>query len=189
MMLQNPYLAWALRRAGKICMMKKCAIVIVLILLVSKGRAQSVENDTLKFSNYKKEISTFLKIIDTAGLNQVFSGRPVTILAPDNKALENSPIPDSLFKPANKALLVSLLNNHIISGAFTAKDISALIHKGKGLIEFTALSGKKYTAGIDANRNIAFVDGSGAKHIIKVFDLHYGNAVIFIIDSVISTKE
>lgn len=170
-------------------MMKKSAIVIVLILLVSKGHAQSVENDTLKFSTHKKEISTFLKIIDTAGLNKLFSGLPVTILAPDNKALETSPIPDSLFKPANTALLVSLLNNHIIPGAFTAKDISALIHKGKGLVEFTALSGKKYTAGINANRNIALVDGSGAEHVIKVFDLHYGNAVIFIISSVILTKE
>ena len=170
-------------------MMKKYAIVIVLILLVSKGHAQSIENDTLKFSNHKKEITTFFKIIDTAGMDKIFSGQPVTILAPDNKALENSPIPDSLFKPANKALLVSLLNNHIIPGAFTAKDISALIHKGKGLIDFTALSGRKYTTGIDANRNIALVDGSGAKHIIKVFDLHYGNAVIFIIDSVITTKE
>jgi len=162
---------------------------LFLFYWFQKGRAQSVVNDTLKFSTHKKEISTFLRIIDTAGLTKIFSGPPVTILAPDNKALENSPIPDSLFKPANKALLVSLLNNHIISGAFTSKDISALIHKGKGLIEFTALSGKKYTAGIDANRNIAFVDGSGVKHIIKVFDLHYGNAVIFIISSVISTKE
>ncbi len=170
-------------------MMKKYAIVIVLVLLISKGYAQIVANDTLKFATHKKEISTFFKIIDTAGLNKIFSGQPVTILAPDNKALENSPIPDSLFKPANKALLVSLLHNHVIPGAFTAKDISALIHKGKGLIEFIALSGKKYTAGIDANRNIALVDGSGAKHIIKVFDLHYGSAIIFIISSVISTKE
>jgi len=170
-------------------MMKKYAIVIVLILSVSKSHAQTVANDTLKFSTHKKEISTFLKIIDTAGMNKLFTGQPVTILVPDNKAFENSPIPDSLFKPANKALLVSLLNNHVIPGAFTAKDISALIHKGKGLIDFTALSGRKYTTGIDANRNIALVDGSGAKHIIKVFDLHYGNAMIFIIDSVISTKE
>jgi len=170
-------------------MMKRYAIVIVLILLVGRGYAQSAENDTLKFSTHKKEISTFLKIIDTASLNKVFTGQPVTILAPDNKAFENSPIPDSLFKPVNKALLLSLLNNHIMPGTFTAKDISALIHKGKGLIEFTALSGKKYTAGIDANRNIAFVDGSGAKHIVKVFDMRYGSAIIFIIDSVISTKE
>jgi len=169
--------------------MKRYAIVIVLMLLVGKGYAQSAENDTLKFSTHKKEISTFLKIIDTAGLNKLFSGQPVTILAPDNKAFENSPVPDSLFKPANKAALILLLNNHVIPGAFTAKDISALIHKGKGLVDFTTLSGKKYTAGIDANRNIAFVDGSGAKHIIKVFDLHYGSAIIFIIDSVITTKE
>ena len=170
-------------------MMKRFALFIVLILLVSKSFAQSVENDTLKLSTHKKEISTFLKIIDTAGLNKLFTGQPVTILAPDNKAFENSPIPDSLFKPANKALLLSLLNNHIIPGAFTVKDISALIHKGKGLVDFTALSGKKYTAGINANRNIMLVDGSGAEHIIKVFDLHYGNAIIFIISSVISTKE
>lgn len=169
--------------------MKKCAIVIVLALLISKGYAQTVANDTLKFATHKKEISTFLKIIDTAGLNKLFSGPPITILAPDNNALENSPIPDSLFKPANKALLLSLLNNHIIPGAFSAKDIEALIHKGKGLVDFTALSGKKYTTGINANRNIMLVDGSGAEHIIKVFDLHYGNAIIFIISSVISTKE
>lgn len=188
-MLQNLYLAWALHQAGKICIMKKYAIVFVFILLVSKGHAQAVADDTLKFSTHKKEISTFLKIVDTAGLNKLFTGPPVTILAPDNKAFENSPIPDSLFKPANKALLLSLLNNHVIPGAFTVKDISTLIRKGKGLIEFTALSGKKYTAGINANRNIALVDGSGAEHVIKVFDLHYGSAVIFIISSVISTKE
>lgn len=169
--------------------MKKHIIVIVLILLVSKGYAQSVANDTLKFSTYKKEIGTFLKVIDTAGLNKLFTGQPVTMFAPDNKALENLPLLDSLLKPANKAALTSLLNNHVISGAFTAKDISELIHKGKGLAVFTALSGRKYTVGINANRNIAILDESGAEHIIKVFDLHYGSAIIFIISSVILTKE
>ena len=169
--------------------MKKAALVIVFILLIGKSYAQSAVNDTLKFSIHKKEITTFLKLVDTAGLNNLFTGKPVTILAPDDKAFEKVSIPDSLFKPANKAAFLSLLNNHIIAGAFTVNDISAGIKRGKGLAEFTALSGKKYTVGIDANRNLAIVDGSGAKHIVKVFELHYGNAIIFIIDSVITTKE
>lgn len=170
-------------------MMKKCVIVIILILLISKGYAQSVASDTTKFSIYKKEISTFLKIIDTAGLNKVLAGQPVTVFAPDNKAFENFQALDSLLKPANRPAFISLLNNHIIAGAYTAKDIAVLLHKDKGLSVFTALSGRKYTVGVNANRNIIILDDSGAEHIIKVFDLHYGSAVIFIIDSVISTKE
>lgn len=169
--------------------MKKAALVIVCILLIGKSYAQSAVNDTLKLSIHKKEITTFLKLVDTAGLNNLFTGKPITILAPDDKAFEKMPIPDSLFKPANKAAFLSLLNNHIIAGTFTVNDISAGIKRGKGLAEFTALSGKKYSVGIDGNRNLAIVDGSGAKHIVKVFELHYGNAIIFIIDSVITTRE
>jgi len=170
-------------------MMKKAALVIVCILVIAKSHAQSAVNDSLKFSIHKQEIGTFLKLVDTAGLNNIFSGKPVTILAPDDKAFEKSPIPDSLFKAANKAAFLSLLNNHIIAGTFTLNDISAGVKRGKGLAEFTALSGKKYTVGIDANRNLAIVDGAGVKHIVKVFDMRYGNATIFIIDSVITTKE
>jgi uncharacterized surface protein with fasciclin (FAS1) repeats len=170
-------------------MMKKAALVIIGILLIGKSYAQSTANDSLKFSIHKKEISTFLRLIDSAQLNAVFKGKPVTILAPDDEAFEKTPIPDSLFKPANKTAFLSLLNNHIIAGIFTVNDISAGIKRGKGLAEFTALSGKKYTVGIDGNRNLAIVDGAGVKHIVKVFDLHYENAVIFIIDSVIYTKE
>jgi len=170
-------------------MMKKYAIAIVLVLLVMKGHAQSVVNDTLKFSEHRKELSIFFKTLDTAGLNKVFTGQPVTIFAPDNIAFENFAALDSLLKPVNRPALISLLNNHIIAGAYTAKDIDAILHKDKGLAVFTALSAKKYTLGVNANRNLTVLDGSGAEHIIKVFDLHYGNAVIFIIDSVISTKE
>jgi len=169
--------------------MKKAALVIIGILLVGKIYAQSAANDSLKFSIHKKEITTFLKLVDTAGLNNLFTGKPVTILAPDDKAFEKLPVPDSLLKPGNKAAFLSLLNNHIIAGTFTVNDISAGIKRGKGLAEFTALSGKKYTVGIDGNRNLAIVDGAGFKHIVKVFDLHYGSAIILIIDSVITTKE
>lgn len=169
--------------------MKKYVLVVAFILLFSESQAQSAVNDTLKFSIYKKGISTFLKIIDTTSLNKVFTGQPVTIFAPDNKAFENFPALDSLLMPANNRALISLLSNHIMAGTYTAKDIAVLLHKYKGLSIFTALSGKKYTVGVNANRNITILDESGAEHIIKVFDLHYGNAVIFIIDSVISTKE
>src|ERR1700744_3318267 len=169
--------------------MKRSALVVILILFMAKSYGQSATNDSLKFSSHKKEITTFFKLLDTAGLRSIFSGRPITILAPDDNAFEKSPIPDSLFKPANKTAFLSLLNNHIIAGMFTVDDISAGIKKGKGLAEFTALSGKKYTVGIDGNRNLAIVDGAGVKHIVKVFDMRYGSATIFIIDSVITTKE
>jgi len=121
--------------------MKKL-LVLFIFMAIGGLRAYAQSADTLKFAAHQKEISTFINSVNTVGLNELFSGQPVTIFAPDNKTFGNQPLLDSLLKTSDKPALSSLLNNYMVAGKLTAKDISVLIHQNNGQATLTTLSGK-----------------------------------------------
>jgi uncharacterized surface protein with fasciclin (FAS1) repeats len=174
-------------------MMKRFVIFIFLFIAVLNVSAQSKQTvvDSLKFESAKKQLTTFFSVVNTAGLDSIFNGKPVTILAPDEQAFAKLPagILDSLLKPANKTALVNLLNDHVIPGKLSSKDVARLIHENNGQTVFTTLLGIKLTAKINANRNIVFTDESGNECIVKQFDIADGNTVIFVVSSVILPKK
>lgn len=167
--------------------MKNCALLFFVVICSLKVSAQAT--DTILTSS-KKELTTFIKAVNTAGLKNIFNGESVTIFAPDNAAFDKLPAGtlDSLFKPENHAALVSLLKSHIIAGKLMVKDIATLIHQNNGQTTFTALEGNKLIAKINANRNIVLVDEAGKENVVKFFNITQGNAVLYIISSVIAVK-
>jgi len=167
--------------------MRKLVLVTFIVFGCLHLNAQT-HTDTL-LSTPKKDLSTFIKVINAAGLN-IFNGQPVTIFAPDNEAFDkfSSSKIDSLLMPSNKSLLISTLDFHIIAGKLTAKDIAKAIHDGGGHATFRTLAGTKLNAKINANRNIVLFDGSGCESVIKVFNINQGNADMFVIDSVLLPK-
>jgi uncharacterized surface protein with fasciclin (FAS1) repeats len=167
--------------------MKGFILFSFLIICGLQVSAQATTDTTLiKLPN--KELTTFIKAVNIAGLN--LTNKTITIFAPDNQAFDSlSPGKlDTLFRPANKLALISLLNSHIVEGKITSQDIAKLIHANNGVTTFTTLAGSKLTAKVNANRNIVLVDESGAESIIKTFNISQGNAEIFIVSRVISSK-
>jgi len=166
--------------------MKRYVLFIALIICGCRVSAQSTDTT---FRSPEKELATFYKIVSAAGMDGIFNGTPVTIFAPDDKAFEKLPQLDSLLQSQNKVALSSLINDHIITGKFTVKDITELIHQNNGLATLTSLSGRKYIFKINSNRNLVLTDESGAEYIVEVFDIKRGDAVIFLINAVIPLKE
>jgi uncharacterized surface protein with fasciclin (FAS1) repeats len=165
-------------------MMKRYVLFILLIVCGYRASAQAVDTT---FRSPEKELATFYKAVNAAGMDGIYNNTPVTIFAPENKAFGKLPQLDSLLQ--NKTALSALLNDHVITGKFTAKDITALIHQNNGSTTLTSLSGRKYTVKINANRNLVLADDSGAAYVIEAFNITHGNAVIFLINAVIPAKQ
>ncbi|MHB8208892.1 fasciclin domain-containing protein [Mucilaginibacter sp.] len=168
--------------------MKKLILITFIVLGCLRLHAQA-PTDTL-LSAPKKELSTFIKIINAAGLKNIFDGQPITIFAPDDEAFSKFSTQniDSLLTSPNKSALISTLDFHIVAGKLTAKDIAKAIHDGGGHATFSTLADTKLIAKINANRNIVLLDGNGCESVIKVFNIKQGNADLFIIDSVLLPK-
>jgi uncharacterized surface protein with fasciclin (FAS1) repeats len=168
--------------------MRKILLVTITVLSCLGLHAQT-HTDTL-LSASKEDLSTFIKVINAAGLNNIFYGQPLTIFAPDDKAFDKFSAQkiDSLLLSPNKSVLISTLDFHIIPGKLTAMDIAKAIHDGGGHATFRTLAGTTLNAKINANRNIVLSDESGSESIIKVFNVKQGNTDMFVIDSVLLPK-
>jgi len=169
--------------------MKRIGLFLVMAGIGLRVSAQSAVSDTTKFSVNKYQITSFLNLMHIAGLDSVYADKPITIFAPDNKAFEKLPagMLDSLSKPGNKAALITLINDHIVYGRLTAKDISAMVRAEAPHQQyvFGAMAGNHLITVINANRNIVFLNKNGEENVIKQFDIPYRNFLLFIISSVI----
>ena len=168
--------------------MRKILLITITVLSCLGLHAQT-HTDTL-LSAHKKCLSTFIKVINAAGLKNIFDGQPLTIFAPDDEAFSKFSTQkiDSLLAFPNKSVLVSTLDAHIIAGKLTAKDIAKAIHDGGGHATFRTLAGTTLIATINSNRNIVLSDSNGSESTIKVFNMNQGNTDMFVIDSVLLPK-
>ena len=168
--------------------MRKILLVTITVLSCLALHAQA-HIDTLTSAS-KKDLSTFIKVINAAGLNNIFDGQPLTIFAPDDKAFDKFSVQkiDSLLTSSNKSVLITTLDAHIISGKLTAKDIAKAIHDGGGQATFRTLAGTTLIATINVNRNIVLSDNNGCESTIKIFNVKEGNTDMFVIDSVLLPK-
>ncbi|NEM98314.1 fasciclin domain-containing protein [Pontibacter burrus] len=83
------------------------------------GSSRTIPQNT----RYNRELSTFYKAVQKAGMVQVLSNTgPYTVFAPTNAAFDSLPANtmQELLKPANKAELTALVNSHIVAGKVDA---------------------------------------------------------------------
>ncbi len=124
--------------------------------------------------------TTLVSAIKAAGLAETLSGKgPFTVFAPTNEAFAKLPADAlaNLMKPENKAQLVALLKNHVVSGNVMAADVKAM----NGKMAKT-LDGKDLLVQAD-DKGVMI---GGAK--VTKTDLKGSNGVIHVIDTVIMTK-
>lgn len=124
------------------------------------------------------ELSTFNKLVATAGLGDVLSGSaPVTVFAPSDEAFKAVPAAtlDKLAK--DPAALKTLLQHHILAGNVKSSDILA------GSAPVATLSGGK----IAVSKAGEFVTVDEA--LVTKADLAAGNGVVHVIDRVLTAPK
>ena len=174
--------------------MKKLIVILLCIAGVVNAYAQTSRHvaDSIKLVSAKKELTTFFQVADSVGLKtEINSGKPFTILAPDDRAfalwLSDSTKSSAYLKAGAKQKLTTLMQGHIVIGNLTSKTIYTAIRQNNGEAKFTTLAGTSITFKINVNRNIVLVDEKGVEHIVMQFDMPYDkSAELFIIDSVIN---
>jgi uncharacterized surface protein with fasciclin (FAS1) repeats len=125
--------------------------------------------------NEDKNMTTLKKSVIAAGLDKVLSGAgPYTIFAPSDLAFEKlgKGVLDNLMKPENKAKLVDLVKQHVVSGKLDFKDL-------KDGEKLKAVNGKELSVHVkDGDVTIG-----NAK--IQGHDVQTSNGVIHSLDAVI----
>jgi uncharacterized surface protein with fasciclin (FAS1) repeats len=124
--------------------------------------------------NVDKTLTTLKKGVIASGLNKILSGTgPFTVFAPSDLAfgkLDNGVVED-LLKAENKAKLIEVLNDHVVSGKYNTKDL-------KDGEKLKTVSGKELLVRIS--------DGELTVDGVKIQnpDLQTSNGVIHSLDTV-----
>jgi uncharacterized surface protein with fasciclin (FAS1) repeats len=85
-----------------------------------------VATNILETAAAKGSFKTFGRAVERAGLSETLRGTgPFTVFAPTDAAFDKLPPGrlEVLFKPENKAELVSLLNYHVVAGRKSMADV------------------------------------------------------------------
>jgi len=147
--------------------------------------SKSIQENILASPNF----STLSSIMREDTTN-IFSGTPITVFAPDNKAFSRLPAGtvDTLLLPVHKPDLLNLLKYHAVAGKITSNDIERQIKAGNGRATFTTLSGRTLTAKINENRNIVLTDENGGQSVISRLDVQQSNGILYVITQVLLPK-
>jgi len=138
------------------------------------GKTSHADDGVLAKAAADGRFTKFVAAVEAAGLSERLQGNgPYTIFAPTDEAFARLPegaLAD-LMKPANRALLVGLIGNHVVPGKLSAdafKNMKATNIDGHDLV--IKSSHKKWT-----------VDG------VQVIgdELEAGNGVIHVVDAVL----
>jgi len=130
--------------------------------------------------------TTLVAAVKAAGLVDTLSGPgPFTVFAPTNDAFAKLPAGtvDTLLKPENKAMLVTVLTYHVVPGRVTAADLIAAIKAGGGTARLTTVQGGTLTASM-VGGTIMLVDAKGGMAHVTQANVMQSNGVIHVTDSV-----
>lgn len=155
--------------------------VIAFLILTANSFAGDYgkKKDIVDVAASNPEFSTLVTAIKAAGLVDALKGvGPLTVFAPNNAAFEKLPqgTLDTLLKPENKEMLVSILTYHVVSGKVTSGDV-VKVDSAK------SLQGQSIDVKVTGNE--VMVDGA---NVIAV-DVEASNGVIHVIDQVILPKQ
>ena len=137
-----------------------------------------------------KDHTTLVAAVKAAGLVEALEGKgPFTVFAPTNEAFAALPAGtvDTLLKPANKAMLIKILEAHVAAGHWDVADLQAKAKANKGSFSFKTLSGDTLTAVAKGDR-VYIMDESGGVARITIKNVEQSNGVIQVVDKVLLPK-
>lgn len=131
--------------------------------------------------------TTLVAAVKAAGLVETLKSKgPFTVFAPTNAAFDKLPAGTvaSLVKPENKATLTKILTYHVLAGKFDSKAIAKKIKAGRGVAQFTTVSGDRLTGRMNGNA-LVLTDEKGGSSTVSIADVYQSNGVIHVVDSVL----
>ena len=131
--------------------------------------------------------TTLVAAVKAAGLVDTLSGPgPFTVFAPTNEAFNKLPpgTVDTLVKPENKPTLTKILTYHVVSGAYTAKQLMKMVKAGGGTTALTTVQGEPLTVTRMGN-HLMLTDAKGDVAHVTIGDVIQSNGVIHVIDTVL----
>lgn len=147
---------------------------------VMVGGAMMVkEKDIVDNAVNSSDHTTLVAAVTAAGLVETLKGAgPFTVFAPTNAAFAKLPAGtvEELVKPENKEKLTSILTYHVVSGSYTAKDIT------DGMT-MTTVNGQTLT--------FTMKDGKwwiNESAMIEIADVISSNGMTHVIDTVLMPK-
>ena len=136
------------------------------------GAAMLPNRDIVDNAVLANNVTTVVAAVKAAGLvDTLKSAGPFTVFAPNNKAFEALPAGtvETLLKTENKATLVDILTYHVVTGAYTSKDLKDGLTlktvEGKSLT-FTKIGGKLMINGSASVETADVISSNGVTHVI-----------------------
>lgn len=137
-----------------------------------------------------KDLSTLVAAVKAAGLVETLSGKgPFTVFAPTNQAFEKLPAGtvDTLLKPENKAKLTKVLTYHVVSGTYTAAQLTAAARGNGGSSTLKTVQGEPLTVKLQDGK-VWVIDTKGGKASVTTADVMQSNGVVHVVDTVLMPK-
>lgn len=125
--------------------------------------------------NVDKSLKTLKKTVHASDMDQLLSSTgPYTFIAPSDLAFEKleKGFVDKLLEPQNRAKLADLLNNHILNGKISFKEL-------KDGDKLTTLNGKELV--VEAKNGVMTIGNSN----IQSREAKISNGVMYLTDTVI----
>lgn len=125
--------------------------------------------------------------LQQAGLAATLSDTgPFTLFAPTDDAFIQVPptTRDGWMLPAQKQLLVGILQYHVVPGKLTVADLSAKIAADGGKTLLKTASGEELTASL-SGKAILLTSASGNRATVTAPDIQQANGVVHVIDAVL----
>ncbi len=131
--------------------------------------------------------TTLVAAVKAAGLVETLKGPgPFTVFAPTNDAFSHLPAGtvETVLKPENKQMLVSILTYHVIAGRLNSKALARMIKQGGGKAQLKTVQGETLSFELNGD-NIIVTDAKGGQANITVSNVMQSNGVIHVIDRVL----
>ncbi len=136
-----------------------------------------------------KDHTTLVAAVKAAGLVDTLSGPgPFTVFAPTNAAFAKLPAGtvETLVQPQNKAQLTSILTYHVVPGAYTAKDLMALVKQGGGEATLKTAQGEPLTVAMArSGKGLTVTDTKGNTARVTTANVMQSNGVIHVVNGVL----
>jgi len=154
------------------------------------GAAMYPSKNIVENAVNSKDHTTLVAAVKAAGLVETLEGKgPFTVFAPTNEAFDKLPAGtvDTLLKPENKETLVKILENHVVAGKVTSKELIKMIKAGHGKAELKTLSGGVLTASL-MDGKVMLTDEKGGMATVTIADVYQSNGIIHVVDAVLLPK-
>jgi uncharacterized surface protein with fasciclin (FAS1) repeats len=131
--------------------------------------------------------TTLVAAVKAGGLVETLQGKgPFTVFAPTNAAFKALPegTVETVLKPENKDMLVSVLTYHVVAGNLDSKALWDAVNKGNGTAKFKTVQGGWITIKKNGD-NLMVIDAKGGAANIAIVNVRQSNGVIHVIDRVL----